>query len=265
MNINDSVKPYTRLSNYSNLLGNEVILYAYSKEEYNIDYQIKYLKIFCNSNNLKIKEIYIDYFGSNKLENKINLKKLLESNSNINVLITNLDRLSRNLNDMLDIENKCSKNKINFYDINSNKFVFDKYFEIIKNLQRNGDDKLQRKLNVLYIEPNKLPEKRTIKNTLEEKQKLVNGSIEYTYLSDSNDIAIVCNDEGKILGLPPNRDIGHDVICGNFFIVGDDPELGEDRSLTEEQIEKYSKYFGKESIEKTKEKMQQIINDELFF
>ena len=95
---------------------------------------------------------------------------------------------------------------------------------------------MQRNLNVLYVEPNKLPEKRTIKNTLEDKQKLVNGLIEYTYLRDSNDVAIVCNEEGKILGLPPNRDIGHDVICGNFFIVGDDPELGEDRSLTEEQI-----------------------------
>lgn len=128
-----------------------------------------------------------------------------------------------------------------------------------------GCDKLQRNLNVLYVEPNKLPEKRTIKNTLEDKQKLVNGLIEYTYLRDSNDVAIVCNEEGKILGLPPNRDIGHDVICGNFFIVGDDPELGEDRSLTEEQIKKYSKYFGKESIEKTDEKMQKILNDDLYF
>lgn len=124
---------------------------------------------------------------------------------------------------------------------------------------------MQRNLNVLYVEPNKLPEKRTIKNTLEDKQKLVNGLIEYTYLSDSNDVAIICNEEGKILGLPPNRDIGHDVICGNFFIVGDDPELGEDRSLTEEQIEKYSKYFGKESIEKTDKKMQKILNDDLYF
>ena len=104
-----------------------------------------------------------------------------------------------------------------------------------------------------------------MQRNLEDKQKLVNGLIEYTYLSDSNDVAIICNEEGKILGLPPNRDIGHDVICGNFFIVGDDPELGEDRSLTEEQIEKYSKYFGKESIEKTKEKIQKILNDDLYF
>ena len=124
---------------------------------------------------------------------------------------------------------------------------------------------MQRTIDVLYIEPNKLPVKKTIKNTLEEKQKLVGGYIEYTYLEDCDDVAVVCNEEGKIYGLPPNRDIGHDIIVGNFFIVGDDPELGEDRSLTEEQIEKYSKYFGKESKEKTKEKIQKILNDDLYF
>lgn len=131
---------------------------------------------------------------------------------------------------------------------------------------------MQRNLNVLYVEPNKLPEKRTIKNTLEDKQKLVNGLIEYTYLSDSNDVAIICNEEGKILGLPPNRDIGHDVICGNFFIVGDDPELGEDRSLTEEQIEKYSKYFGKGRIQtrviekdNSKQTIQEVIAEKVTF
>ena len=118
---------------------------------------------------------------------------------------------------------------------------------------------MQRKLDVLYVEPNKLPVKKTINNTLKDKQKLVNGNIEYTYLQDCDDIAIVCNEEGKILGLPFNRDIGHDIIAGNFFIVGDNQELGEDRSLTQEQIDKYSKYFNKASIEKTNKKINEIL------
>ena len=122
---------------------------------------------------------------------------------------------------------------------------------------------MQRTIDVLYIEPNKLPVKKTIKNTLEEKQKLVGGYIEYTYLNDCDDVAVVCNEEGKIYGLPPNRDIGHDIIVGNFFIVGDDPELGEDRSLTEEQISKYTKYFGKESIEKTTKRYNEILASSL--
>lgn len=120
---------------------------------------------------------------------------------------------------------------------------------------------LQRTIDVLYIEPNKLPVKKTIKNTLEEKQKLVGGQIEYAYLSECDDVAIVCNEEGKILGLPLNRDIGHDIIAGNFFLVGDDYEVGEDRSLTEEQITKYTKYFGKESIEKTIRRYDEIISN----
>ena len=118
---------------------------------------------------------------------------------------------------------------------------------------------MQRTLDVLHIKPNELPVKKTINNTLEAKQKLVGGLIEYTYMSNCDDIAIVCNEESKILGLPINRDIGHDIITGDFFIVGDDPELGEDRSLTEEQIDKYTKMFGKESIEKTNKRANEIL------
>lgn len=117
---------------------------------------------------------------------------------------------------------------------------------------------MQRNLNVLLVKPNELPIKMQIKNTLEAKQKLVDGNIEYTYLQNNDDVTIICNEEGKILGLEPNRDIGNDIICGNFIIVGDDYKLGEDRSLTDEQIDKYIKYFGKESIEKTNLKLQQL-------
>jgi len=118
---------------------------------------------------------------------------------------------------------------------------------------------MQRKLNALLVEPNKLPKKITINNTLEEKQKLVGGNIEYAYIQDKNDVVLICNEEGKILGLPFNRDIGYDVIAGNFLIVGDDPEIGEDRSLTEEQIEKYAKMFDEISIKKTNEKISRIL------
>ena len=118
---------------------------------------------------------------------------------------------------------------------------------------------MQRKLDILYIEPNKLPVKKTINNTLEAKQELVGGLIEYAYLPDCDDVVLICNEEGKLLNLPYNRDIGNDVISGNFFIVGDDPEFGEDRSLTDEQIKKYTKMFGKESIEKTNNTINKII------
>ena len=118
---------------------------------------------------------------------------------------------------------------------------------------------MQRDLNLLLVKPNELPKKITIKNTLKEKQKLVDGLIEYVYLPNCNDVVLICNEEGKLLGLPPNRDIGYDIVCGDFLIVGDDPELGEDRSLTEEQITKYSKMFDELSIEKTNQRINEIL------
>ena len=61
-------------------------------------------------------------------------------------------------------------------------------------------------------------------------------------------MAIVCNEEGKLLGLEPNRAIRNpetgellDILCGTCFICG----LGEDDfcSLTQEQIDCYSRMF----------------------
>lgn len=114
---------------------------------------------------------------------------------------------------------------------------------------------MQRKLNALLIKPNELPEKITIDNNLKSKQECVEGLIEYFYVPKYDDVVFICNEEGKINGMEPNRDIGHDIIFGPFLIVGDDYELGEDRSLTEEQIEKYKSIFDKDSIENTKAKI----------
>lgn len=114
-------------------------------------------------------------------------------------------------------------------------------------------------LTVLYVEPKKLPKQITIKNTLEEKQKLVGGLIEYTNLIDDNSVLLICNEEGKILGLPYNRDIGHDIIVGPFILVGNDQRLGEDISLTEEQIKKYTNAFNEKSIKDTENKILSIL------
>lgn len=114
-------------------------------------------------------------------------------------------------------------------------------------------------LTVLYVEPKKLPKQITIKNTLEEKQKLVGGLIEYTSLIDDNSVLLICNEEGKILGLPYNRDIGHDIIAGPFILVGNDQRLGEDISLTEEQIKKYTNVFNEKSIKDTENKILSIL------
>lgn len=111
---------------------------------------------------------------------------------------------------------------------------------------------MQRNIKVLIVEPNKLPYEKIIPNRLKDKQNIVGGMIEYARVDNDESSLLICNEEGKILGLDWNREIGHgDVIAGTFLIVGDDPNIGEDRSLTNEQIEKYKKRFDKESIKKT--------------
>ena len=110
---------------------------------------------------------------------------------------------------------------------------------------------MQRNIRVLVVEPNKLPYEKVIPNRLKDKQNLVGGLIEYTRVDNDENSLVICNEEGKILGLEWNREIGDDIIAGTFFIVGDNPDIGEDRSLTDEQIEKYKERFNGKSIEKT--------------
>ena len=101
-------------------------------------------------------------------------------------------------------------------------------------------------LTVLVVEPEQPPHVKNIENSLRSLQAEVGGSIEANYPFE-DPVAIICNEEGKLLGLPLNRalrDAEHhvyDVIAGTFLVVG----LGTDNfcSLNEKQIEKYSDHF----------------------
>ena len=93
MSLGNKVSYYARFSTYADMLGKDVVAYIYAKEERLVDFQLSHLKFFSKTNNLNIKNVYVDTFGSNKLENKINLKKLIDENSNINVLVNGIDRL----------------------------------------------------------------------------------------------------------------------------------------------------------------------------
>lgn len=111
------------------------------------------------------------------------------------------------------------------------------------------------KIKCLLVEPYKLPKEIEIDNTLEAKQKIVDGLIECVYF---NDVIIICNEEGKINGMTPNRDIGSDIVFGSFLIVGDDYEKGEFKSLTEKQILDNKIRFDENSIIRTENKILNI-------
>ena len=118
---------------------------------------------------------------------------------------------------------------------------------------------LEEKIKCLLVKPYELPKEIEIDNTLEAKQKLVGGWIEQAFLPKDDSVVLICNEEGKINGMKPNRDIGHDIIFGPFLIVGNDYENGGYKSLTSEQILNYKIRFDKHSIVQTENRVLGIL------
>ena len=99
-------------------------------------------------------------------------------------------------------------------------------------------------MRVLIVEPMKPPREQEIAGSLATMQAIVGGLIQAVYPFEEP-IALVCNDEGKLLGLPMNRYVPEirDVIAGTFFLCGAPPEGENFASLTEEQIQRYTRRF----------------------
>ena len=62
----------------------------------------------------------------------------------------------------------------------------------------------ENKITVLIVEPEKAPYVKEISDDLESLQHEVSGYIQAVYPFDDN-VAILCNEEGKLHGLPLNR------------------------------------------------------------
>ena len=85
----------------------------------------------------------------------------------------------------------------------------------------------EEKIKVPALLPMELPKEIELDNTLEAMQKFVGGLIECITLSDTDSaVTLVCNDEGKLLGLSLNRPLwdGADVLAGPGFLAGCDNE-----------------------------------------
>lgn len=105
-----------------------------------------------------------------------------------------------------------------------------------------GSDK-ERKNNmkVLIVEPDKYAREAEIDPSLKSMQSIVGGSIEAVYPWQEK-VCAVCNDEGKLDGLPLNRALeDYDAIAGTFFICGLGAEDFTD--LTPAQMKKYKEKF----------------------
>ena len=103
-------------------------------------------------------------------------------------------------------------------------------------------------MRVLIVEPKHRPEVREIDGSLKSMQEVVGGLIQALYPFDEL-VALVCNDEGKMMNRPANRGLRdengqiYDILVGTFFLCGAPKDSDRFASLTTEQIERYRERF----------------------
>ena len=107
----------------------------------------------------------------------------------------------------------------------------------------------EEKIRVVIVEPGKYAREAEIGTELSDFQEVCEGWIQ-TYYPFDEMVCIVCNDEGKINGMPLNRGIKDsetgeiiDIIAGPFFIC--DCSTENFGSLSQEQMEQYLEMFRK--------------------
>jgi len=108
-------------------------------------------------------------------------------------------------------------------------------------------------MQILVVESGKSPVITEIDGSLKEMQKIVGGTIQAIY-PFPDEVALICNDEGRTLGLPLNRGLRdehgnlYDIISGTFFLCGTPSDSGRLASLTEAQLEHFQKHFQKSEV-----------------
>ena len=104
------------------------------------------------------------------------------------------------------------------------------------------------KIRVIVCRTDERAEIIEIEDKLEAMQEVVGGMIQ-EYMPWEDEVAIICNEEGKMIGLPLNRGIkdenGHlqDIIAGDFFICYAPLESERFLSMPPELEEKYKEKF----------------------
>ena len=103
-------------------------------------------------------------------------------------------------------------------------------------------------MRVIVVEPKKKPMVQDISSDLESMQKIVGGPIQAIY-PFGEPVALICNEEGKLLNLPLNRalrdDAGnvYDIISGTFFLCAAPPDSDHFAGLIDQQVKTYLEQF----------------------
>lgn len=133
-----------------------------------------------------------------------------------------------------------NKGEYNAYIYAYDREMLDTFLEPAQEIEQEGP------ITVLVVPPQDFPYVKEIDPGLKSLQNEVDGWIEAVYPFEDQ-VAIICNEEGKMNGMAPNRALYdedgqvYDIVAGQFLVVG----LTEDNfgSLTEEQIKKFSDRF----------------------
>ena len=103
-------------------------------------------------------------------------------------------------------------------------------------------------MQVVVVGPKKKPMVQDISPDLESMQEIVGGPIQAIYPFEEP-VALICNEEGKLLNLPLNRalrdDEGnvYDIISGTFFLCAAPPDSDRFAGLTDQQVKTYMERF----------------------
>ena len=99
-------------------------------------------------------------------------------------------------------------------------------------------------VRVLIKEPGKEPYEKEIEDTIKNFQNIVGGYIECVEMPGIKNVDLFVNEEGKLDKLPGNFWLPEyeDCACGTVYMVGYDPDTGENVNLTDNQIKKCKAY-----------------------
>ena len=87
---------------------------------------------------------------------------------------------------------------------------------------------VKKEIKTLMIEPGKHPVVTVLSGDLDSLQKAVSIGADYQrrieIIGIGNGDCILCNEEGKLIGLEGSRRVGSDIIAGVFYIMSEGEE-----------------------------------------
>ena len=102
---------------------------------------------------------------------------------------------------------------------------------VIERIEKKGESEMAHKIDCIIKRPDEpYGHKTAVSDSLENLQRIVGGYIECVHVTE--DLVIICNEEGKLLGLEPNMRFGIDYLVGTIIVVGNDGDSFGDIPIT---------------------------------